>query len=150
MKYAILSILVLAILIGGGFLVYKARDTSISNFAPTPEVPTTPPEAGNLNSTPGTPTPAEAVKSFTVIGKKFFYSPNTLSVNQGDVVKLTFRNEEGMHDLVIEGYGKATRVIAQGSEEAIQFVANQKGTFQFYCSVPGHRAQGMAGTLTVN
>ena len=51
------------------------------------------------------------------------------------------------HDIVIDGKGKGEIVNNGGTS---QFSADFKaGTYTFYCSVPGHRAAGMEGTLTV-
>jgi uncharacterized cupredoxin-like copper-binding protein len=37
-----------------------------------------------------------------------------------------------------------------GSQSALAlFRPTQTGTYTFYCAVPGHRAAGMVGTLTV-
>lgn len=40
-----------------------------------------------------------------------------------------------------------TETLAEGSSSAT--VELKPGTYTFYCSVPGHRAAGMVGTLTV-
>jgi len=31
----------------------------------------------------------------------------------------------------------------------VEFVADQTGTFEYYCNMPGHRANGHVGTLIV-
>jgi plastocyanin/cytochrome c551/c552 len=51
------------------------------------------------------------------------------------------------HDIGIKGDGKGA-VVSQGGES--KFTANLKpGKYEYYCSVPGHEAGGMKGTLTV-
>ncbi len=55
------------------------------------------------------------------------------------------------HDVSIEdSSGKLvgkTKVVTEGSTSTV--VNLKPGAYKFYCSVPGHRAAGMEGTLTV-
>lgn len=75
----------------------------------------------------------------------------TLVVNPGDVVQITLINGQAVeHDLVIDEFGVSTGSVTQLNEErVITFTADQEGTFEYYCNVPGHRAAGMVGTLQV-
>lgn len=51
------------------------------------------------------------------------------------------------HDIVIDGKGAGKQVSGGGVSE---FSANfTPGSYTYYCSVPGHRAAGMEGKLTV-
>ena len=90
-----------------------------------------------------------SVKEFTVTGGNFAFSPTSLSVNKGDTVRITFKNAEGFHDFVIDEFDVATKQISAATEETVEFVADQAGSFEFYCSVGQHRQLGMKGTLTV-
>src|ERR1700746_1139371 len=68
-------------------------------------------------------------------------------------VTIDFNNPQGLpHDVAIEDKGGET--VGQTdliAEEETSTTANLKpGTYTFYCTVPGHRAAGMEGTLTVN
>ncbi len=92
---------------------------------------------------------ASAVKSFTVVGSNFSFTPNQLTVNKGDTVKITFKNSDGNHNWVLDEFNARTNVISGGQEQTIQFVADKTGTFEYYCSVGTHRQMGMKGTLTV-
>jgi nitrite reductase (NO-forming) len=52
--------------------------------------------------------------------------------------------------LKIDEFGVATGSVTQLNEEkVITFLADQEGTFEYYCNIPGHRAAGMVGTLQV-
>jgi plastocyanin len=52
-----------------------------------------------------------------------------------------------VHDIVIDGKGQGKEVSGGGVSS---FTANfTPGTYTYYCSIPGHRAAGMEGKLTV-
>lgn len=73
-----------------------------------------------------------------------------LRVKQGDTVRIEFVNEEGFHDFVVDEFaGAKTAQLQAGNSETIEFVADEKGTFEYYCSVGQHRANGMFGKLIV-
>lgn len=89
------------------------------------------------------------IKEFTISGSNFSFSQTSLSVQKGDTVKITFKNEEGTHDWVVDEFKTRTKILKAGEEETIQFTADTVGTFEYYCSVGQHRQMGMKGTLTV-
>lgn len=91
----------------------------------------------------------DAVKEFTVTGSSFKFEPNKIEVNKGDKVKITFKNAGGFHDFMIDEFKVAAKQIGSGASETVEFTADKAGTFEFYCSVGNHRAQGMKGTLVV-
>ena len=88
-------------------------------------------------------------KSFTITGQNFSFAPSTITVKKGDRVKIIFKNAGGFHDFQIDEFKIATKQIRGGAEEAVSFVADQAGSFEYYCSVGTHRAMGMHGTLVV-
>ncbi len=95
--------------------------------------------------------PTGEVKEFTVEGSEFKFSPDSITVNKGDRVKVTFKNVgSARHDFVIPELGVSTRVIPGGSTETVEFIAGKSGTFAFYCSVPGHRPAGMEGQISIS
>lgn len=53
------------------------------------------------------------------------------------------------HDVTIEELDDETVVEAEGGQTATGDVTLEPGSYTYYCSVPGHRAAGMEGTLTV-
>ena len=51
------------------------------------------------------------------------------------------------HDIVIDGKGKGE--VVQGGAASSFSASFEPGKYEYYCSVPGHKAGGMQGTLTV-
>lgn len=90
-----------------------------------------------------------ATKEFTVTGKDFSFSPNSITVSKGDRVKIILKNEQGFHDLRVDGFDVGTEQIKAGGESSFEFVADKAGSFEYYCSVGSHRAKGMVGALVV-
>jgi len=90
-----------------------------------------------------------AIKEFTISGQNFSFTPNSLTVNKGDKVKITFQSIEGFHDFKIDEYGIATKQLKSPNQEVLEFTADKAGSFEYYCSVGTHRAMGMFGTLKV-
>jgi plastocyanin len=90
-----------------------------------------------------------AVKTFEVGGGGFYFDPEEIRVTEGDTVKIVFTNEGGTHDWVIDEFNARTKIIKTGETDEIEFVADQAGNFEYYCSVGDHRERGMVGTLVV-
>ncbi len=90
-----------------------------------------------------------AVKEFTVTGENFSFIPSVMTVKKGDKVKINFKNQNGMHNLIIDEFAVNTGIIKSGEEKSVEFTADKTGSFQYYCSVGSHRAMGMWGTLKV-
>ncbi len=86
---------------------------------------------------------------FTIDSFMFGYSDTELRVKEGQTVTINLTSSGGMHDFVIDELDVATTRITTGGSTSVTFVADQKGTFEFYCSVMQHRANGMVGTFIV-
>ena len=69
-------------------------------------------------------------------------------VQQGDRVRVEFTSTSGVHDWVVDAFG-STEVVQAGGDTFVEFVADQAGTFEYYCSVGSHRQQGMRGNFIV-
>jgi plastocyanin len=84
-----------------------------------------------------------------VTASNFKFDQTTIKVKEGQTVKITFKNIEGTHDFVLDEFNVRTKIIKDSGEEKIEFVADKKGSFEYYCSVGSHRQMGMKGTLIV-
>jgi plastocyanin len=151
----VIIVILLLVIVFGGFAYFKNKNAEVQTPAtlninevntPADTTKTSPSPLASVNTTTTVNT---SVKEFTVVGQNFSFAPNKISVKKGDTVKITFHNNNGMHDLKIDEYNVATKRIAAGTEETVTFVADKAGSFVYYCSVGNHRAQGMWGTLTV-
>ncbi|TKS54740.1 nitrite reductase, copper-containing [Luteimonas yindakuii] len=74
-----------------------------------------------------------------------------LRVPEGAVVAITVTNGDGaMHDIAVPDFGvQSDQIVGQGSSTTIVFRAAKAGTFEYVCTIPGHRAAGMFGKLIV-
>lgn len=91
----------------------------------------------------------KGVKTFEIDAENFKFSQTEIRVKQGDKVKIVFEVDQGFHDWVIDEFNARTKQISEGKTDSVEFVADKKGTFEFYCSVGQHRANGMVGKLIV-
>ena len=111
----------------------------------TPEVST--PDTSTYSDTQ-TPATGETM-TFTVDGDNFKFSLSEIKVNEGDTVVINFNNTGGVHDWVLDEFNAKTKELKDGESETVTFVANKKGTFEYYCAVGQHRQMGMKGNLIV-
>ena len=136
----------------------KASPAPAAASAPAaPAAPSAPsaPAAPAAPSAPSAPSAASAPTAKTSVSlsaalSTIAFNTKTLSAKAGSVT-ITFANASPLeHNLTI-GQGSsvlgATPTFTGGSRT---LTLNLKpGTYTYYCTVPGHRAAGMEGTLTV-
>jgi uncharacterized cupredoxin-like copper-binding protein len=75
---------------------------------------------------------------------------SSASANAGKV-ELRMQNMSSTpHDIAVQGAGlnQIGKVVSNGGVSTVS-TSLKAGKYTFYCSVPGHRAAGMVGTLTV-
>lgn len=150
-KKLVIGALIVVVVLGG--LFYGIRKTQPLNTTPTPITETqqsiSPETSPNSSTEASVSALSEKIKEFTVIGSNFKFEPATLTVNQGDKVRITFKNTQGMHNFVIDEFNAKSKTIQSGTEDVLEFTAAETGIFEYYCAVGNHRAMGMKGTLTV-
>ena len=81
----------------------------------------------------------------------FKYDKSSLTAKAGKV-EITFTNASPVpHDVAIKGNGANAGPTEQisGGGTADLTATLKPGTYEFYCTVPGHEQAGMKGTLTV-
>ena len=91
----------------------------------------------------------DGVAVFEISGKNFSFTPNVIRVKKGQKMRITFSSENGLHDWVVDEFNASTIRVNTGEEATVEFTPDEVGTFEFYCSVGQHRANGMVGTLIV-
>ncbi|HLC31158.1 MAG TPA: plastocyanin/azurin family copper-binding protein [Candidatus Nanoarchaeia archaeon] len=72
-----------------------------------------------------------------------------IKVKKGDKIRIEFTSSEGFHDWKLDEFNAATAKINAGGSSSVEFIADKTGTFEYYCSVGQHRANGMKGKLIV-
>jgi nitrosocyanin len=152
---AIIAVVVLVVLAGGVFFYQSSKssnseptDQTLGEQSSPTEVPSPDMSAMDSSASPSGQTQG-TVKQFSVTGSNFKFAPNTLTVNKGDKVKITFQNTGGIHDFVIDEFKVETKRISEGQTDSVEFTADKAGSYEFYCSVGNHRQMGMKGTLVV-
>jgi plastocyanin len=146
-KLIVVVIIVLVLIAGGFYLAWSY--------------------AGNNESNPNGSTDGEMVGgsdevidsdepdvTFVITGENFKFMMGgvdnpELRVNQGDRVRIEFTSTSGFHDWVVDEFDARTQQVEAGGSTYVEFVADQVGTFEYYCSVGSHRAMGMKGNLIV-
>jgi uncharacterized cupredoxin-like copper-binding protein len=75
------------------------------------------------------------------------FEPSVIEVPAGPVA-LEFRNADAFpHDFTIDELD--IQIAIDASANAVGTFTVESGTYEFYCSIPGHRESGMVGTLEV-
>jgi len=117
---------------------------------------------------------ASAPQALAVAAKEFAFVPAALSVPVGQSVTINFQNQGAVeHDWSIreiEISGEATSsggtpsghmmgdtgdkpklhvAAGAGGKGTLTFTPSKPGTYEYYCTVAGHKEAGMIGTLTV-
>jgi plastocyanin len=80
---------------------------------------------------------------------EFAYTPGQVRISGPGQLKVTLQNQ-GMveHDFAIEG-AQGKLLVKPNSTGTATFAIPKAGTYTFACTVEGHKAAGMKGTLTV-
>jgi uncharacterized cupredoxin-like copper-binding protein len=82
-----------------------------------------------------------------------YFEQRKLKAKAG-AVSLVMENPSGSgkpHGIAIEGNGvdKDGQIVQPGSKSTLT-ITLKPGTYEYYCPVPGHKAAGMKGKLTVS
>jgi len=110
---------------------------------------------------------ADVVVDFKVENLK--YVPDSIEIPAGKTVRLRMQNLDAMeHDFQVDGlrvemmgemempghHGASPSTLAlhtpMKKSASLTFRADQPGTYDFYCTISGHKELGMAGKLTVS
>ena len=98
--------------------------------------------------------PLENIKTFVIDSSHLRFYMNgienpEIKVKQGDRVRIEFTSTTGFHDWKVDEFNAATEKVKDGGFTFIEFTADKKGSFEYYCSVGPHRKNGMKGNLIV-
>jgi plastocyanin len=90
-----------------------------------------------------------STETIDIQAQNFSFTPTNPTADAGiATIKLTAKN--GIHDFVFDGAYPGFILEADGGGGSQSKKIDLKaGKYTFYCSITGHRAQGMEGTLTV-
>lgn len=103
------------------------------------------------------PAPAAAVASeVKVVATDLKFTPVTIQAKVGQPLKITFENKGVIeHDLTFPTLkankpANALKVVAKpGQTTTLEFTPSAAGTFEYVCTIPGHKEAGMKGTINV-
>lgn len=92
----------------------------------------------------------DEVKTIDVMASRFKFEPETISVVEGDRVRLRLRSADRTHGIGIKAFQVKALIPKVGEDVTVEFVADRAGTFDITCSEycgTGHSA--MKGKLVV-
>lgn len=95
----------------------------------------------------------ENAEAMEIDSFSYGYSVTELTMKPGETKAIKLTNSGGLHDFVIDELGVHSKDINEGETDTFTITipddAAPGTTYEYYCSIGNHRAQGMVGTLTV-
>lgn len=91
---------------------------------------------------------ARAANGTKVELSEYRLTPSSASVSRDGVLTVT-NSGAIVHNLAIEGTDRKTRDLSSGQGDTINLEGLKDGEYAVYCAIPGHRSQGMVGTVSV-
>lgn len=116
--------------------------------APATEAPSETAAATEPAGTPGT-TGEPGGDAVSVNGGDLFFDPAQLTIPADTDVTVTLQNiGAAVHNWYQPDVDRKTPDVAPGESGEV-VISLPAGTYQFWCTIPGHKDAGMVGTLTV-
>lgn len=83
-----------------------------------------------------------------VTGDNFAFEPATIDLTAGETVTIALMATDVAHDFYVKGIGHIVHAKA-GKTARGSFRIKKAGTYKYWCTILGHKKQGMVGTITV-
>lgn len=91
--------------------------------------------------------------SIQVTMTEFKFDPSTIQHSSGNMVFWLVNSGTTQHDMAIRDSTSkviaTSELVSAGDTKEFDVTGIAAGTYTFFCSQPGHEAEGMKGTLTV-
>jgi uncharacterized cupredoxin-like copper-binding protein len=108
--------------------------------------------AGSTSSSGASTTPAASGTAVTATETEFSIALSQQTFAAGTYTFTVQNSGNAPHNLTIKGPGADNQAspTLQGGQSGTVTVTLQAGSYELYCSVDGHKAQGMDMTITVS
>jgi uncharacterized cupredoxin-like copper-binding protein len=109
---------------------------------------------GSSNGSEGSAAGGAVIQTIQISEKEFSLNPGTVTLPKPGTYEFDVTNDGSVtHAFNVEASGGGdeaeTGDIDPGSHKTVKFTFSAGGSYEMYCPVDGHRAQGMAGTIMV-
>jgi len=95
--------------------------------------------ADKYKDSEATGTLENGVRTIYVKAYQFYFEPTTIIVNKGEKIRLIISAEDVPHGFEIEGFEipgyEIDTVIRKGMPLTLEFIADEKGVWEFICSI---------------
>ncbi len=96
----------------------------------------------------GSPNNDSSYRSFNIQAREGQFTPNTVIVNEGDIVDIRITAVDGNYDFTQPDFGFRV-AIPKGTTKIVQFGATASGKFTFYCTACGGLSKGPLGYVII-
>jgi plastocyanin len=94
------------------------------------------------------PPKGPSTETITVHAGNFYFKPKDITAKPG-IATIDLVVDQNIHDFVFDGAFSGFQIEGEGGSSQSKKIDLKPGKYTFYCSITGHRAAGMEGTLTV-
>jgi plastocyanin len=91
----------------------------------------------------------DGAPEITVEADDFAFDPAALELTAGEPTNIVLVSVGGGHNLGIADGDFLLPIVDEGEQTRGALTIAEPGTYEMVCTVPGHREQGMVGTVVV-
>lgn len=140
------------VLAAGGYQLPFPAPRPLTVTAPGLAVAPAPAPQGQAQAAPAAQVPAEV----KVLATDLKFNPPTIQAKVGQPIKIVLQNDGAIeHDIAFptikaDQPGASLKVLAKpGQTATLEFTPTAKGSYEYICTLPGHKESGMKGKVNV-